>query len=94
MKQSYVEDLDEVIKKVSLEKENNELKLKKIEEKEPSQLPTNPLVFGAMEIGLIDKQGLFEISIDHDNSGSVAYSYITTEEAKKLIAFLQAQINS
>ena len=32
MKQSYVEDLDEVIKKVSLEKENNELKLKKIEE--------------------------------------------------------------
>ena len=27
MKQSYVEGLDEVIKKVSLEKENNELKL-------------------------------------------------------------------
>lgn len=52
------------------------------------------LTFGSMEIGLIDKDGDFEISIDHDSSGSVAYKYITKEEAKQLIAFLQAQIKS
>ena len=41
MKQSYVEGLDEVIKKVSLEKENNELKLKTIEENLSDNVPSS-----------------------------------------------------
>lgn len=51
------------------------------------------LFFRLMKIGLLE-DGEFEISIEHDSIGSAAYEYITTKEAKQLIAFLQAQIKS
>ena len=57
MKQSYVEDLDEVIKKVSLEKENNALKLKKIVEN-LSDTKLNP--YGVTSIDFSERQEVIE----------------------------------
>lgn len=45
------------------------------------------LSFGDLEINPIDKDGDFEIIIGHYDGN--AFHYLTTDEAKKLIAFLQ-----
>jgi len=50
------------------------------------------LSFDDFEIGPIDKDGDFEIRISH--YGDDAYHYLTTEQANKLIDFLQRDLNS
>ena len=50
------------------------------------------LSFDDFEIDPIDKDGDFEIRINH--YGDDAYHYLTTEQAKQLIDFLHKGINS
>lgn len=50
------------------------------------------LSFEGMVINPIDKDGDFEITMNHYNND--AYHYLTTEQAKQLIVYLQQSLNS
>jgi len=66
------------------------------ETKENGKLPIfsvrESLLFGEMEVSPIDKDGDFEITMEHYDGN--ASHYLTTEDAKLLIAFLQQGLNS
>lgn len=66
------------------------------ETKDNSNLPifsvSESLLFGEMEVNSMDKDGDFEITMEHYDGN--AYHYLTAEEAKLLIAFLQQGLNS
>ena len=52
----------------------------------------NYLVIDNLEISPIDKDGDFEITIEHDMG--FAYHYLKPQEAKQLIKFLQQGLDS
>lgn len=54
---------------------------------------SNPLKVGSLTIEPIDKDGDFEMTMEHGTEFVDAYTYVSKEQALEIINFLQKGIN-